>query len=178
MKGNTIDKTIEMNADFLNESIDYFLKNFDQILMMTVIIFLVMSWTWIFEWKFPKKRNLLLRKNIGIEVTEWTEKGSKGGYLVDEYGRKLDSLGNLLENFKSKDEMLNDELTKDCGNDKLCQDHNLCSKTTETCNTSLNCCQIKNKNGLKCVGGNKNGPTYDIKEVDEWWYLGNNYKKN
>ena len=33
----------------------------DQILMMAIIIFLVMAWTWAFEWKMPKKKRYYLR---------------------------------------------------------------------------------------------------------------------
>tara|TARA_A100001011_G_C14097599_1_gene751332 strand:+ start:358 stop:741 length:384 start_codon:yes stop_codon:yes gene_type:complete len=113
MRGNAIDKTIEMNYDFLMNSLDFLFKNLDQIIMMTIIIFLVMAWTWAFEWKMPKKKDIILQKNIGIEVTEWTGK-EKNGYMVDSYGRRLDNLGNVvgtnylgLNNLKTKEGMLN-----------------------------------------------------------------------
>tara|TARA_Y100001970_G_scaffold27641_1_gene33769 strand:- start:8463 stop:8846 length:384 start_codon:yes stop_codon:yes gene_type:complete len=113
MRGNAIDKTIEMNYDFLWSTIDFLMKNLDQVIMMTIIIFLVMAWTWAFEWKMPKKKNIILQKNIGIEVTEWTGSESSG-YMVDKYGRKLDRHGNVvgtnylgLNNLKTKEGMLN-----------------------------------------------------------------------
>ena len=113
MRGNAIDKTIEMNYDFLMNSLDFLFKNLDQIIMTTIIIFLVMAWTWAFEWKMPKKKEIILQKNIGIEVTEWSGK-EKSGYMVDSSGRRLDSLGNVIDtnylglnDLKTKEGMLN-----------------------------------------------------------------------
>jgi hypothetical protein len=113
MRGNAIDKTIEMNYDFLMNSLDFLFNNFDQIILMTIIIFLIMAWTWAFEWKMPKKKNIILQKNIGIEVTEWID-SERRGYMVDEYGRRLDNKGNVtgtnylgLNDLKTKEGMLN-----------------------------------------------------------------------
>jgi len=113
MRGSAIDKTIEMNYDFLMNSLDFLFKNLDQIIMTTIIIFLVMAWTWAFEWKMPKKKEIILQKNIGIEVTEWSGK-EKSGYMVDSSGRRLDSLGNVIDtnylglnDLKTKEGMLN-----------------------------------------------------------------------
>lgn len=85
----------------------------------------------------------------------------------------------LLEGLKTKDEFLNDELQKDCGSDELCHKNNTClSINNDTkCSLAEDCCTILDENKkFKCVGGNKDGPTYD-NNVDEWWYLGNHYKK-
>ena len=119
MRGNAIDKTIEMNYDFLMNSLDFLFKNLDQIIMMTIVIFLVMAWTWAFEWKMPKKKDIILQKNIGIEVTEWTGK-EEDGYMVDSSGRRLDSLGNVigtnvlgLNDLKTKEGMLSAIQQKD-----------------------------------------------------------------
>ena len=62
MRGNAMDKSIEMNYYFLWDTIDFLIKNLDQVLMMTIIIFLVMAWTWAFEWKCLRKKILFYKK--------------------------------------------------------------------------------------------------------------------
>ena len=132
MRGKTIDKTIEMNYDFLLESLDFLFKNLDQILMMVIIVFLVFAWTWAFEWKMPKKKNIILQKNIGIEVTEWIET-QKETNMYDEWNRRIDNKGNVIQtnylglnDLKTKEGMMNLELNKDCGKQKLCHTNNNC----------------------------------------------------
>ena len=156
--------------------------------MMVLIIFLVIGWTWVFDWKMPKKKRVIFKKNIAIEVSEWVKRGKKGP-LVDDYGNKLDRFSNkikrgantltggVFESFKSKDELLGDEFMKNCGKDKLCLNHNNCLQSND-CSSQKTCCEIKKKDGIICIGGGDKGPTYGRDNFDEWWYLGNNYKKN
>ena len=153
--GNQIDNLFK-GSDFISESFDFILKNFDKILMITIIFFLILSWTTIFEWEFPKKKNIILKKKI----------------IFKEGGVKT-------ENFESKEKVLNKELDKDCGDDKICQQNKKCLKSNDSfeCSSLKNCCFIKENGKKKCVVGNKNGPVYDNSSVDEWWYLGNYYNK-
>ena len=175
MRGNTIDKTITMNRDFFIDTINFAIENLDSIIMMVIIIFLIIGWTWVFDWKMPKKKKVIFKKNIAIEVSEWVERGKKGK-LVDEYGNKLNRHGNVFESFKSNDDLLNNEILS-CGEDKLCLNNNNCL-LSEDCSSQKNCCEIKKNNSIMCVGGGKKGPIYNKDNFDEWWYLGNNYKKN
>ena len=189
MRGNAIDKTITMNRDFFIDTINFAKTNLDSIIMMVIIIFLIIGWTWVFDWKMPKKKKEIFKKNIAIEVSEWVKRGEKGP-LVDKYGNKLDRFGNkikwsanklsggVFESFQSKgDDLLNNEFMKKCGDDKLCLNHNNCL-LSQDCGSDKNCCEIKKKDGIICVGGGKDGPLYNKDNFDEWWYLGNNYKKN
>jgi len=144
---NEMEKYLFMYNDFVLDSFDFIKKNLDKILMVTIIMFLVMAWTIIFEWEIPKEKNVIFKKTFS------------------------------LEGFKTKDDMLLDELEKDCGKDNLCNNNNDClMKKSYDCSLDKKCCLIKIKDGSKCVGGEKDGPTY-TQNVDEWWYLGNKYSK-
>ena len=181
LRGNSIDRTITMNRDFLLDSLNFIKTNFDSIILMTIIIFLMIGWTWVFDWKMPKKKNVLLKKNIAIEVSEWVHKGETG-HLVDKYGNKLDKMGrrigSVFEGLQNINEKLEKERTMDCGDDLLCKQNKECLETID-CKSNKSCCEVKTiENELKCIAGNKKGPLYHADNFDEWWYLGNHYKKN
>ena len=92
---NEMENYLFMYNDFILESLKFIQKNIDKILMVTVIMFLVMAWTIIFEWEMPKEKNVVFKKTIS------------------------------LEGFKTKDQLLTEELIKDC-DDELCKNHNNC----------------------------------------------------
>lgn len=54
--GKEMDEILTGYSDFIMGSLDFMKKNLDKILMMTLIIFLLMAWTIVFEWKVPKKK--------------------------------------------------------------------------------------------------------------------------
>ncbi len=144
---NEMENYLFMYNDFILESLKFIQKNIDKILMVTVIMFLVMAWTIIFEWEMPKKKNVVFKKTIS------------------------------LEGFKTKDQLLTEELIKDC-DDELCKNHNNClGKESYDCSLDKKCCNLNKENHTLCVGGGKEGPTYD-NNLDEWWYLGNKFNKN
>lgn len=162
-KGQQMDKYLTMYSDFFVNTVDFMVKNIDKVLMMVIICFLLMAWTIIFEWEFPKKDNVILKKTIEID--------SK----VIRVDKNNNEIGEVKENFVPRDKVLTD-----CGNDALCQEDQDCSNMTKNldCSLASTCCLIKENGKKKCVGGNKDGPTYNINKVDEWWYLGKNFKKN
>jgi hypothetical protein len=156
-KGQELDKYLTMYSDFFSNSIDFMVKNIDKVLMMTIICFLLMSWTIIFEWEFPKNKNVILKKTfqLGNKVIN-----------VDK------NAGKIKETFIPRDEVL-----MDCGNDQICKNNQKCNNILDSyeCSLADNCCLIKENADNKCVGGSKDGPTYNINKVDEWWYLGKKF---
>ena len=162
-RGQEMDKYLTMYSDFLSNSIEFVIKNIDKVLMMTIICFLMMAWTIIFEWEFPKDKNVILKKTIEID--------SK----LIKVDKNNNEIGEVKENFIPRDDVL-----MDCGNDQICKNNQTCNNISDSyeCSLADNCCLIKEKGNNKCVGGGKDGPTYNINKVDEWWYLGKNFKKN
>tara|TARA_Y100000816_G_C25996318_1_gene520470 strand:+ start:462 stop:779 length:318 start_codon:yes stop_codon:yes gene_type:complete len=64
--GNEIDNAIKMQEDMVVDSFKFIIKNIDQILMIIIIFFLVIAWTIIFEWEFPKEKKVIFKKNIMV----------------------------------------------------------------------------------------------------------------
>tara|TARA_B110000967_G_C18823669_1_gene530147 strand:- start:548 stop:1030 length:483 start_codon:yes stop_codon:yes gene_type:complete len=154
--GKEMDKSITMTSDFILDSFGFIGKNLDKILMVTIIVFLAMAWTIVFEWKIPEKKNIIFQKTIKIEA------------------------------MKTKDQLLSEKLQKDkselgldCGTDELCKKNQYCLSIIDNmkCSLEKDCCQIKKEGTITCVGGSKEGPTYND-NMDEWWYLGNFIKQN
>tara|TARA_Y100001970_G_C14249493_1_gene870749 strand:- start:1586 stop:2101 length:516 start_codon:yes stop_codon:yes gene_type:complete len=168
-KGAEMDKYLTMYSDFFSNSINFIFKNIDKVLMSTIIFFLICAWTIIFEWEFPEdNKREILKKTISID--SYTVKTNKKGEVI----------GRVVENMQNIDELLEKEANMDCGEDKLCQQNQNCLMQSDTYNCSMlkNCCLVDGNNKKLCVGGNKEGPTYNMNKIDEWWYLGNHYKKN
>lgn len=167
--GSEMNKYLTMYSDFFSNSIEFMIKNIDKVLMSTIIFFLICAWTIIFEWKFPEDdKKEILKKTISID--SYTVKVNKKG----------DIIGKVVENMQNIDELLQAEVNMDCGEDKLCQQNQNCLMQDDNYKCSLlkNCCLVEGNNKKKCVSGSKEGPTYNINKIDEWWYLGNHYKKN
>jgi hypothetical protein len=94
--GNEIDNAIKMQEDMVMDSFKFIWVNIDQILMMIIIFFLMIAWTIIFEWEFPKENKILFKKTI------------------------------MLNKLKTKENMLSDmneehKRSITCGGDKLCK---------------------------------------------------------
>ena len=53
-KGVEMDKYLTMYSDFLSNTMEFMITNIDKVLLSTIIIFLIMAWTVIFEWEFPE----------------------------------------------------------------------------------------------------------------------------
>jgi len=168
-KGGEMDKYLSMYSDFFSNSMEFMIKNIDKVLMATIIIFLICAWTIIFEWEFPEdnKRDIL-KKTISID--SYTVKTNRKGEVI----------GRVVENMQNIDQLLEKEVNMDCGNDKLCQQNKNCLMENDNynCSTLKNCCLVESGNRKRCVGGDKEGPIYNMNKIDEWWYLGNHYKKN
>lgn len=168
-RGVEMDKYLTMYSDFLSNSIDFVMKNIDKVLMATIIVFLISAWTIIFEWEFPEDdKRVVWKKTIGID--SYTVKTNKKGEVI---GRVVEKMTNIQD-------ILNKEAELDCGDDKLCQQNQNCLMKSDSyeCSMMSNCCLINDGKKKSCVGGNKEGPTYNMNKIDEWWYLGNHYKKN
>ena len=156
-KGNELDHWLFMQHDFVLNSFKFIMTHFDQIIMMTIIIFLFISWTIMFEWKVPEGEKVLIKKKIII---------NKNGFVEG------------MENFIKSPHIPKSHLqkkNKDCGEDVLCKNEEMCHYITNVleCDKKPECNKINRGKGFECVGGSKEGPTYH--QVDEWWYLG---KKN
>ena len=168
-RGVEMDKYLTMYSDFISNSILFVGKNIDKVLMSAIIVFLIMAWTIIFEWDFPDKKNIILQKTIAID--SYTVKTNKKGEVE---GKPL------RENMQNINDLLEKELILDCGDDNICKQNQSCLSKTDSfeCSSLKNCCLVNSGGKKRCVGGSKEGPTYNINKVDEWWYLGNHYKKN
>jgi hypothetical protein len=169
-RGQEMDKYLTMYSDFLSNTIEFMIQNLDKVLMATIIVFLVCAWTIIFEWEFPEDgKRVVWKKSLSIDnyAVKTKRKGEVEGKLV-------------TENMQNIDKLLENELNLDCGDDKLCQQNQDCLKNSDSyeCSKLKNCCLIDDGKKKKCVGGGRQGPTYNINKIDEWWYLGNHYKKN
>jgi hypothetical protein len=177
--GNEADKLLEGPKDFMVDSFEFIKKNLDRILMITIIFFLVLSWTTIFEWEFPNKKNVILKKNIrfkdnnvkmeGFNLKNKIESSKKTMYVND-------------KKIKTRDEILNEIYLKECDPDnKECETNNRCLELNPgtQCWNDPDCCVIKSTEHKYpfCVKGDKNnGPYYNSKNsVKKWQYLGNNY---
>ena len=68
--GNEADKIFEGPKDFILDSFEFIKKNLDKIIMVTIIFFLILMWTTIFEWDFPEKKNIIFKKNISFDKTD------------------------------------------------------------------------------------------------------------
>ena len=159
--GNEADKIFEGPRDFIFDSFDFIKKNLDKILMVTIIFILILVWTTIFEWEFPKKKNVILKKNISFDNTNVNIEG-------------------LCGKISTRDEILKNISSKDCGNSDLCKKHKDCLNKDPNleCWNEKHCCSANISNSAFCLGGDKYGPTYKSNgPFNEWWYLGNYYKK-
>lgn len=168
-KGVEMDKYLTMYSDFLSNTMEFMITNIDKVLLSTIIIFLIMAWTIIFEWEFPEDDKRVVWKKT-LSIHNYIMKKTKNNEVVE----------NVKENMQNIDKLLEEEVKLDCGDDKLCQQNQDCLMKNDNyeCSVLKNCCLIDNGKKKRCVGGNKEGPTYNINKIDEWWYLGNHYKKN
>ena len=170
-RGEEMDKYLTMYSDFLSNSMEFMIQNLDKVLMATIIVFLISAWTIIFEWEFPKDdKNVVWKKTFEIDSYMVKKDNGQGG----------EGWTKVKENYENIDKLLKKEAELDCGDDKLCQQNQDCLIQSDSYECSLlkNCCLIENGKKKRCVGGKKEGPTYNINKIDEWWYLGNHYKKN
>ena len=154
--GQSIDNLMNAPTDFFIDSFNFIKGNIDQVLMITIIFFLILTWTTIYKWEFPKKENVILRKKIKFENND-----------VD-----VEGFDNTI---KTRDEVMEEQLKLDCTGDPSCNQHKLCLKedTFDKCSNNELCNYVKFKGVDMCVGGNSDGPTYNKDTIDEWWYLGN-----
>ena len=179
--GNEVDKLIEGPKDFMIDSFEFIKKNIDKILMITIIFFLVLSWTTIFEWEFHNKKNIILKKNIRFKDNNVKFEGFD---LASKERNSKKTMRIFNKNVKTRNEILNEIYLKDCDPDnKECETNNKCLDLDPgtQCWNDKDCCLIRSSehNYPFCVKGDKlNGPFYKSTKdpVKEWWYLGNNYK--
>tara|TARA_B100000902_G_C27138987_1_gene827591 strand:+ start:153 stop:641 length:489 start_codon:yes stop_codon:yes gene_type:complete len=159
--GNEADKIFEGPKDFVLDSFDFIKKNLDKVLMVTIIFFLILTWTTLFEWDFPEKKNIILKKKITFDKTNVNIEG---------FGKKV----------YSRDEILNNLKNTKCGSGELCKKHKDCLNKNPNieCWNEKDCCSVNIIDSNFCVGGSASGPTFRNRgPFNEWWYLGKYYKR-
>ena len=164
--------------DFIYSSLKFIQENFVQILLVSIICFLIVSYLVLNNVTFPKDKELQVKRVVVMETMD--NYNTSNTSAIKKFEAKKQFNEDLKKGFcKKADESLSPkELEAEMNRENL-----KCKSLGEksVCTNALCCVWATAKKGKGlCLGGDKTGPTKDPPnmQIDEYYYLDKKYKLN